>query len=225
MGLFWANSKSSKSTTSRRTKYFHPFIQLPLCSYAQTNFSTTTLQLDTTMQYARNSKCTTVTDFSAIPQYFLRISIPGNCSSLLKMAGMDSKLAQQDMGTAWQNRVRWSTKHHFWLDGAHPENQGGIRNTHQAEGLTARAREQTQAWPTGKRTWEHNWQGLKRGEKLFCRGAVTFCQVWCDSEGGLSTPTSRHLPPPLACLTPARHDIREQNNLRWCQVQSSVAIT
>lgn len=139
MGLFWANSKSPKSTTLRRTKYFHPSIQLSLRSYAQTNFSTTTLQLDTAMQYARNSKCTTVTDFSVIPQYFLRISIPGNCSSLLKMAGMDGKLAQQEMGTAWQNRVRWSTKHHFCLDGAHPENQGGIRNTHQAEGLTARA--------------------------------------------------------------------------------------
>lgn len=92
-------------------------------------------------------------------------------------------------------------------------------------GVNGKGREQTQAWPTGKRTWEHNWQGLKRGEKLFYGELLTFCQVWCDSEGGLSTPTSRHLPPPLASLIPARHEIREQNNLRWYQVHSIVAIT
>lgn len=137
--FFWLHTKSLKSTTLRRKKYFHPYIWLSLCSYAQAVFTTTALQLDTAMPYARNSKCATITNFSAIPQYFFRINIMGNRSSLSKVAEMDSKLAQQEMGTARQKRVGWSTKCSFWVDGAHMENRGGMRNTHQAEGLMARA--------------------------------------------------------------------------------------
>jgi len=74
------------------------------------------LQLDTAKHYARNSKCTTVTNFSVIPQYFFRVNVMKNCSPLLKMAEMDSKLAQQEVGIAWKNRTELNHQVPF-LDG------------------------------------------------------------------------------------------------------------